>query len=132
MKKLIIFDLKGTLADQQFVIARDYDKIFSYLKANSIKTALYSMNESWTYKVANRLASDFEVFEKVLLVSSKRVEDIKALCLGYEMSDVIVVGDGEEINIAKSMGIQTVLLDALATIENVVDAIEGACNDTCI
>lgn len=105
--KTILFDLKGTLVDEAFVIRPGVQEFLQEMfERKNVQVVIYSMNEAWTYAAfsANPLLARVE---KVILVRKKCLTDMKQI--QDTASNVLVVGDGvnEELLFAKEVGLKS-------------------------
>jgi len=106
MKKIVVFDLRGTLVTKGGEWVDGAQEAIKLVGDWQTEAILYSMNEAWTYQTLSRYADVFEDFNEILLVDKKRPSDLFTL----GTNDVLVVGDSdtEELAFGKRLGYRTV------------------------
>lgn len=97
----IVFDLKGTLVDENGQWNTGAKEALSDAQA-SAKTILYTMNEPWTYQQLAKYSSELQQFNMVMMVARKQESDLASM----RGSRVLVVGDSdvEELRFGRTLG----------------------------
>lgn len=88
---IVIFDLKNTLVSNEGELSNQAKRLIQEVSESSSKLWLYSIAEAWTYSVLARYKPLFALFDGVLLVKNKCVND---LAFAQEVGrQVWVIGD---------------------------------------
>lgn len=119
--KVIVFDLKNTLVKDDKTWVEGAKEAYELAVKSADQTAIYSMNEPWTYIVLTTWSKFFQDSSKVLLVSKKIRQDL----MEYKKpgNEVLVVGDSvtEELATAKALGFQYLQVDGVLEAEKIAD-----------
>lgn len=123
--KIVIFDLKNTLIQEDKTWVDGAKEAFELAVRYADQTVIYSMNEPWTYTVLAVWSEWFRQSSNVLLVSKKTQEDLMV----YKQPDVdvMVVGDSvtEELASAELLGFASLKVDGSLKIDTITAFLDG-------